>query len=69
MFIEGNKCVAQFMANKVLIENRIWVFRIPVENEDKLNIFKELLTGYYETGDYCKFMKFMRENCICYYIA
>ena len=66
MFIDGNKRVAQLMANKVLIENDIGVFRIPTENEDKFNIFKELLIGYYETGDYCKLMRFMRENCICY---
>lgn len=67
MFINGNKRVAQLMANKVLIENGVGVFRIPAENNNnKLNIFKELLIGYYETGDYCKLMKFMRENCICY---
>lgn len=66
MFIDGNKRVAQLMANKVLIENGVGVFRIPAENNNKLNIFKELLIGYYETGDYCKLMKFMRENCICY---
>lgn len=66
MFIDGNKRVAQLMANKVLIENGVGVFRIPAENEGKLNIFKELLIGYYETGDYCKLIKFMRENCICY---
>lgn len=65
MFIDGNKRVAQLMANKVLIENGVGVFRIPAEN-NKLNIFKELLIGYYETDDYCKLMKFMRENCIHY---
>lgn len=66
MFIDGNKRVAQLMANKVLIENGVGVFRIPAENKDKLNIFKELLIGYYETGDCCKLMKFMRESCIHY---
>lgn len=66
MFINGNKRIAQLMTNKVLIENGVGVFRISAENEGKLNIFKELLIGYYETGDYCKLMKLMRENSIYY---
>ena len=48
MFIDGNKRVAQLMANKVLIENNIGIFQIPIE---KLEEFKEMLIEFYETAD------------------
>ena len=31
MFIDGNKRVAQLMANKVLVENNIGIFQIPFD--------------------------------------
>ena len=45
MFIDGNKRVAQLMANKILIENNIGIFQIPIE---KLEEFKEMLIKFYE---------------------
>lgn len=61
MFIDGNKRVAQLMANKVLIENNIGIFQIPIE---KLEEFKGILIEYYETGNDTKIINFMREYCI-----
>ena len=61
MFIDGNKRVAQLMANKVLIENDIGIFQIPIE---KLEEFKGMLIEFYETGDEVKIIEFMKEYCI-----
>lgn len=61
MFIDGNKRVAQLMANKILIENNVGIFQIPIE---KLEEFKGILIGFYETGNDEKIIKFMIEHCI-----
>lgn len=61
MFIDGNKRVAQLMANKVLIENNIGIFQISIE---KLEEFKEKLIEFYEIGDDKKIIGFMKEYCI-----
>ncbi len=61
MFIDGNKRVAQLMANKVLIEHNIGIFQIPIE---KLEEFKGLLIDFYETGDDVMIIAFMKKYCI-----
>ena len=61
MFIDGNKRVAQLMANKILIQNDIGIFQIPIE---KLERFKELLIGFYESGNDARLISFMKEYCI-----
>lgn len=61
MFIDGNKRVAQLMANKVLIQNDIGIFQIPIEN---LEEFKGMLIAFYETGNDGKIIAFMKEKCI-----
>lgn len=61
MFIDGNKRVAQLMANKVLIENNIGIFQIPIERLEK---FKEVLIKFYESGDDGEIVAFMKEYCI-----
>ena len=61
MFIDGNKRVAQLIANKVLVENDIGIFQIPIE---KLEEFKGLLLEFYETGADEKIIGFMKEFCI-----
>jgi len=61
MFIDGNKRVAQLMANKVLIEHNIGIFQIPIEN---LEEFKGMLIEYYESGNDIKIIDFMKEHCI-----
>ncbi len=61
MFIDGNKRVAQLIANKVLIQNNIGIFQIPIE---KMEEFKGLLIGFYEFGNDIEIIKFMTEFCI-----
>ena len=61
MFIDGNKRVARLIANKVLVENDIGIFQIPIE---KLEEFKALLLEFYETGEDEKIIGFMKEFCI-----
>jgi len=61
MFMDGNKRVAQLIANKVLIENNIGIFQIPIE---KLEEFKELLIQFYETGNDEEIIGFMKVFCI-----
>ncbi|WP_373266268.1 Fic family protein [Hungatella hathewayi] len=61
MFIDGNKRVAQLMANKVLIENNIGIFQIPIE---KLEEFKGMLIEFYETEIDDEIIRFMKEYCI-----
>lgn len=61
MFVDGNKRVAQLMANKVLIQNNIGVFQIPIEC---LETFRELLIDFYETGNPDSIMAYMSENCV-----
>ena len=61
MFIDGNNRVAQLMANKILIENNIGIFQIPIE---KLEEFKEMLIKFYESGQDEEIINFMKEFCI-----
>ena len=61
MFINGNKRVAQLVANKVLIEHNIGIFQIPI---DKIDDLKTLLIDYYERGKDENIIAFMKEYCI-----
>lgn len=61
MFIDGNKRVAQLMANKILIENDVGIFQISIE---KLEEFKGMLIEFYESGQDEKIINFMKEFCI-----
>ena len=61
MFIDGNKRVAQLIANKILIENDIGIFQIPIE---KLEQFKTLLIAFYETSVDTEIIEFMKAFCI-----
>lgn len=61
MFIDGNKRVAQLIANKILIENNIGIFQVPIE---KLEDFKVLLIKFYETNNSQDIIFFMKQYCI-----
>lgn len=61
MFIDGNKRVAQLITNKILIEQNIGIFQIPIE---KLEEFKTLLILFYETGKDEAIISFMDKYCI-----
>lgn len=61
MFVDGNKRVAQLMANKVLIEADVGIFQIPIND---LEEFRTRLLTYYETGEDAPFIEYMKDNCI-----
>lgn len=61
MFLDGNKRVAQLMANKVLVENDVGIFQIPIE---KLEEFKTILIAFYENGIDEQIITFMKQYCI-----
>lgn len=61
MFIDGNKRVAQLMANKVLLDANIGIFQIPVEQDET---FKTLLLSFYETNDDSGLLKFLHRYCV-----
>lgn len=61
IFIDGNKRVAQLMANKILIENDIGIFQIDI---DDLEEFKTLLVSFYESNDDTAIIDFMRQHCV-----
>ena len=48
MFIDGNKRVANLVANKEMIRNGQGILAVPVE---KIGTYLELLISYYETGN------------------
>lgn len=61
MFADGNKRVAQLIANKIMIENNIGIFQIPIE---RLEDFKTLLTDFYESDNDEIIIQFMVKYCI-----
>lgn len=61
LFIDGNKRVAQLMANKVLIENGIGILSIPQEN--KIDFVRNLVK-YYDTNDARDLCMFLSKYCI-----
>ena len=61
MFIDGNKRVAQLIANKVLIQNDVGIFQIPI---DRMEEFKTLLIAFYESDNDKVLIDFMQTFCI-----
>lgn len=61
MFIDGNKRVAQLIANKILMDANVGIFQVPVE---QVETFKKLLVGYYESNDDFDLIEFLYKNCI-----
>lgn len=59
--IDGNIRVAQLMANKVLIENNIGVFQVPIEH---MNKFKDMLLRFYESNNDEEIIDFMKRKCM-----
>lgn len=61
MFIDGNKRVANLVANKEMIRLGQGIIAIPV---DLIGIYQEKLIRYYESGNNDDLKKFIYENCI-----
>lgn len=61
MFIDGNKRVANLVANKEMIRCGQGILAIPVE---KIGEYLTLLIPYYETGDIKTLKNWIYDNCI-----
>ena len=61
MFLDGNKRVANLVANKEMIKNGMGILAVPVE---KIGEYFTLLINFYETNDYTEIKKWIYENCI-----
>lgn len=61
IFTDRNLYVASLVANKILIENDIGIFRIPINMVHK---FRMLLLKFYGSNDDKELIKFIRKNCI-----
>ena len=61
MFLDGNKRVANLVANKEMIKNGQGIIAVPVE---EIGNYLTRLVEYYETGDNTKLKEWLYENCI-----
>ena len=61
MFLDGNKRVANLIANKEMIKNGQGIIAVPVE---EIGNYLTKLTLYYESGDNTKLEEWLYENCI-----
>lgn len=61
MFLDGNKRVANLVANKELIKYGQGILSVPIE---KISEYFAMLINFYETNDYTKIKKWIYDNCI-----
>ena len=61
MFIDGNKRVANLVANKEMIRLGQGIIAVPVE---LIGEYQSLLVKYYETGEMSEIKKWIYKNCI-----
>lgn len=61
MFLDGNKRVANLVANKEMIKNGQGVLSVPVE---KIGEYFTKLIHYYETNDMSELKQWIYEYCI-----
>ena len=61
MFIDGNKRVANLVANKEMIKYGQGIIAIPIE---LIGEYQQLLINYYETGNNSNLKHWIYENCI-----
>ena len=63
MFLDGNKRVANLVANKEMIKNGQGIISVPVE---KIGEYFTLLIDYYETNNINKLKEWIVNNCLDY---
>ena len=63
MFLDGNKRVANLVANKEMIKNGQGIISVPVE---KIGEYFTLLIDYYETNNMNKLKEWIVNNCLDY---
>ena len=61
MFKDGNKRVANLVANKEMIRNGLGIISVPVE---KIGEYFTKLINFYETDNYSDISKWIYDNCI-----
>ena len=61
MFLDGNKRVANLVANKEMIKNGMGIIEVPVE---KIGEYFTKLIKFYETNDYTEIKEWIYNNCI-----
>ena len=61
MFLDGNKRVANLVANKEMIKNGQGIISVPVE---KIGEYFTLLIDYYETNNMNKLKEWIVNNCL-----
>lgn len=61
MFLDGNKRVANLVANKEMIRCGQGIIAVPVE---KIGVYFVLLINYYETNDMTCIKEWIRNNCV-----
>lgn len=61
MFLDGNKKVANLVANKELIRTGQGILSVPIE---KIGEYFVILIKFYETNDYTEIKKWIYDNCI-----
>lgn len=61
MFLDGNKRVANLVANKEMIKNGMGIIAVPVE---KIGEYFTKLIKFYETNDYTEIKIWIYNNCI-----
>ena len=61
MFLDGNKRVANLIANKEMIREGQGVLSVPIE---KIGEYFTILIDFYETNDYTNIKKWIYDNCI-----
>lgn len=61
MFLDGNKRVANLVANKEMIKNGQGIIAVPVE---EIGNYLTKLIKYYESGDNTNLKQWIYENCI-----
>lgn len=61
MFLDGNKRVANLVANKEMIKNGQGILSVPIE---KIGEYFEKLIKYYETGNNKELKEWIYNNCV-----
>lgn len=61
LFLDGNKRIATFVCNKILIANGRGIFSLPPELKEE---FAEKLIAFYETNQMDDLKQFIYDNCL-----
>ena len=61
IFTDGNKRVANLIANKEMIKNGQGIIAVPIE---KIDEYFTVLIKFYETNDYTEIKEWIYNNCL-----